>query len=114
MPPLGTEIKASGIVGHMLLHQHGSDAFVEGLIAPSDSAWAEGVRPFTEHTLRDDDGPVGLRKQLLAAEAALATHAARAAKAQGSRDREEAYGRMLATCGGCHSQVARHAAPDRH
>ena len=57
MPPLNTDIKVGGIVGHMLLHQHGSDALVEGLVAPSDSAWAEGVRTFATQKLDSADAP---------------------------------------------------------
>ena len=33
IPSLDTDIKVGGLVGHMLLHQHGSDAFMEGLVA---------------------------------------------------------------------------------
>ena len=57
MPSLNTDIKVGGLVGHMLLHQHGSDALVEGLVAPSDSAWTEGVRTFATQKLDSADAP---------------------------------------------------------
>ena len=114
MPPLSTDINVGGLVGHMLLHQHGSDAFVEGLVAPSDSAWTEGVRTFATQKLDSAHAPAKFRKQLAAAETTLAELAGQAAKAQGSRDREVAYGNVLATCGACHRMASRSAGPDRH
>ena len=114
MPPLNTDIKVGGIVGHMLLHQHGSDALVEGLVAPSDSAWTEGVRTFATQKLDSADAPRKFRKELAAAEAQLAELAGQAAQAQGSRDREVVYGKVLATCGACHGMVSHSAGPDRH
>jgi hypothetical protein len=114
MPPLNTEIKVGGLVGHMLLHQHGSDALVEGLVAPSDSAWTEGVRTFTAQKLDPAHAPGKFRKELTAAETTLAELAGQAAQAQGSRDREVAYGKVLATCGTCHRKVSGSAGPDRH
>jgi cytochrome c553 len=114
MPPLSTDIKVGGLVGHMLLHQHGSDALVEGLVAPSDSAWTEGVRTFATQKLDSAHAPAKYRKELAAAETTLAELAGQAAQAQGSRDREVAYGKVLATCGACHSMVSHFAGPDRH
>ena len=114
MPPLSTDIKVGGLVGHMLLHQHGSDALVEGLVAPSDSAWTEGVRTFATQKLDSAHAPAKFRKELAAAEATLAELAGQAAQAKGSRDREVAYGKVLATCGACHGMVSHSAGPDRH
>ena len=114
MPPLSTDIKVGGLVGHMLLHQHGSDAFVEGLVAPSDAAWTEGVRTFATQKLDAADARGEFRQQLAAAEARLAELAGQAAQAKGSRDREVAYGKVLATCGACHGMVSHSAGPDRH
>ena len=53
------------------------------------------------------------RKELAAAETRLAELAGQAAQAQGSRDREVAYGKVLATCGACHRMVSSSAGPDR-
>ena len=111
MPPLSTDIKVGGVVGHMLLHQHGSDAFVEGLVGPSDSAWTEGVRTFATQKLDPAHAPARFRKQLVAAETTLAGLAEQAAQARGSRDREVAYGKVLATCGACHRMVSNFAGP---
>ena len=113
MPAIGTTIKVGGLVGHMLLHQHGSDALVEGLVAPSDSAWVEGVRTFAAPKLEPSAAPGKLRKQVAEGEATLAQLAGEAAQAQRTRDREVVYGRMLTTCGECHRTVSRHAGPDR-
>lgn len=113
MPPLVTDRKVDGLVGHMLLHQHGLDAFLEGLVAPSDSAWAEGARAFTAGRLDVEHAPGKFRKELTAAESRLAELAGQAAHAQPGRDRELAYGRVLATCGSCHSMVSRSAGPER-
>ena len=113
MPPLHTDINVGGLVGHMLLHQHGSDALVEGLVAPSDSAWTEGVRTFATHKPDSAAAPAKFRTQLAVAETRLAELAGQAAQAQGSHNREVAYGKVLATCGTCHSMVSRSAGPDR-
>jgi hypothetical protein len=114
MPPLSTDIKVGGFVGHMLLHQHGSDALVEGLVAPSDSAWTEGVRTFATQKLDTAHAPAKFRKEFAAAEARLAELAGQAAQAKLSRDREVAYGKVLSTCGACHRMVSHSAGPDRH
>lgn len=113
MPPVNTDITVGGLVGHMLLHQHGSDALLEGLVAPSDSAWSEGVRTFTTQKLDPAAAHGKFGKELASAEITLAEAASQAAHAQRIRDREVAYGRVLATCGACHSKVSRYAGPDR-
>ena len=100
-----------GLVGHMLMHQRGADALVEGLVAPSDSSWGEGVRTFAAPKLEAGEAPRRLRSRMERAESALAQYAGEAAQAHRSRDREAVYAKMLATCGGCHSSHARHAGP---
>ena len=111
--PAGEAITVGGLAGHMQLHQHGSDALIEGLVAPSDAAWAEGVRTFAAPKLDQHDAPGGLRKEMSAGETALAQLAGEAAQARRGRDRETVYGKMLATCGECHRTVSRHAGPRR-
>ena len=111
--PAGDAITTGGLAGHMQLHQHGSDALIEGLVAPSDAAWAEGVRTFAAPSLAEHEAPGDLRKEMSAGEAKLSQLAGEAAQARRSRDRETAYGRILATCGECHRTVSRHARPGR-
>lgn len=111
--PAGPEAKVGGLVGHMLLHQHGADALVEGLVAPSETAWVEGVRTFAAPKLESNEVPGKMRKQMSHGETELAQLAGRAAQATRSRDREAVYGKMLAVCGDCHRTQSRHAGPDR-
>lgn len=111
--PTGKDIKVGGLVGHMLLHQHGSDALIEGLVGPSDSQWGEGVRTFASPKIADEMVPGRLTRKMRESETALAVLAGRAAQAHRTRDRVEIYGQILATCGNCHSTQARHAGPDR-
>jgi hypothetical protein len=111
--PPSAEIKVGGLVGHMLLHQHGADAFVEGLVAPSDTAWGEGVRTFASPKLDADEVHSSLRSRMGRSETDIAQLAGRAAQAHRTRDREGLYGKLLATCGDCHATQARHAGPDR-
>ncbi len=105
------EIKVGGLVGHMLLHQHGSDAMIEGLVAPSDSQWGEGVRTFASPKLEAEHAPGKLRHKMEDAESAIAGLAGRAAQAHRTRDRAEIYGEILATCGDCHKASGRTAGP---
>ena len=111
--PGGTDVTVGGLVGHMLLHQHGSDALIEGLVAPSDAQWGEGVRTFASPKLESAEVPSRFRGRMRDGESALAVLAGHAAQAQRTRDRAENYGRILATCGTCHHSVGGHAGPQR-
>lgn len=113
MIPSGKDIKVGGLVGHMLLHQHGTDALIEGLVGPSESQWGEGVRTFASPKLSDEAVPGRLARQMRDSETALAVLAGRAAQAHRTRDRAEIYGRILATCGDCHKTQGKYAGPDR-
>lgn len=109
--PTRQDIKVGGLVGHMLLHQYGSDALIEGLVGPSDAQWGEGVRTFASPKLGDDAVPGRLAKRMREGETALAVLAGHAAQAHRTRERVDIYGRMLATCGECHRTQGRHAGP---
>lgn len=111
--PGSGDIKVGGFVGHMLLHQHGLDALLEGLVAPSDAQWGEGVRTFASPRIEREHVPGSLRRKMDAGETALATLAGHAAQADRTRERAEIYGRILATCGTCHGSTATFAGPDR-
>lgn len=111
--PASQDVKVGGLVGHMLLHQHGSDALIEGLVAPSETQWVEGVRTFASPKLESSEAPGRVRSQMRDGEAAIAVLAGHAAQAQRTRDRAEIYGRLLAACGTCHQSVGGHAGPRR-
>lgn len=112
--PVGTDIKVGGLVGHMLLHQKGADDLLEGLIAPSDAQWVEGVRIFASPKLDPHGVPGRTRKAIDHGETELALLAGHAAPAQRTRDRVEIYAKVIATCGNCHRTHAKFAGPDRH
>lgn len=109
MPP--ADVKVGGLVGHMLLHQRGVDALLEGLVAPSDTQWGEGVRTFAAPKLDRSEVPGRMRRTFDHGETELAVLAGRMAQAHRTRDREALYGQVLATCGTCHQKLARHAGP---
>ena len=50
--PAAKDVQVGGLVGHMLLHQKGVDDLLEGLVAPSDTQWVEGVRIFASPEAR--------------------------------------------------------------
>jgi len=109
--PASKDVSVGGLVGHMLLHQHGADALVEGLVGPSESQWVEGVRTFASPKLESDQIPGKIKGKMSDGETALAGLAGRAAQAHRTRDRAEIYGRILATCGDCHKSYGRTAGP---
>jgi len=109
--PASKDVSVGGLVGHMLLHQHGADALVEGLVGPSESQWVEGVRTFASPKLESDHIPGKIKGKMSDGETALAGLAGRAAQAHRTRDRAEVYGRILATCGDCHKSYGRTAGP---
>lgn len=110
--PPGKDVRVGGLVGHMLLHQHGSDALVEGLVAPSEAQWVEGVRTFASPKLEPAEVPGKLKGRMSEGETAIALLAGRAAQAHRTRDRVQIYGEMLVTCGNCHRTYGRHAGPE--
>lgn len=109
MPPADVEV--GGLVGHMVLHQRGIDALLEGLVAPSDAQWGEGVRTFAAPKLDRTEVPARMRSTFDRGESDLAVLAGRMAQAHRTRDREALYGHVLATCGTCHQKLARHGGP---
>jgi cytochrome c553 len=111
--PVGTDVKVGGLVGHMLLHQKGADNLLEGLVAPSDAQWVEGVRIFASPKFDPRGMPGKTRKAIEHGETELAVLAGHAAPAQRTRDRVDVYGKVIATCGNCHRQHARFGGPDR-
>lgn len=111
--PPASEVNVGGVVGHMLMHQRGTDALVEGLVAPSESQWVEGVRAFAAPKLEASEVPGRMRKTFDHGETDLAVLAGHMAQAHRTRDREELYGKVIGTCGSCHQKLARHGGPSR-
>ena len=85
--PVGKDIQVGGLVGHMLLHQKGVDDLLEGLVAPSDAQWVEGVRIFASPKFDPHGMPGKMRKAIDHGETELAVLAGHAAPAQRTRDR---------------------------
>ncbi len=94
-------------VPHMLGHLWGADRMWEGLIVPSDVAWANGVAPLagdplqpeslSDHTeYADDLQALAIRVHELAA-------AGR--DAEGQEARAAIYGEFIATCAECHQML---------
>ena len=112
--PAGKDVQVGGLVGHMLLHQKGVDDLLEGLVAPSDAQWVEGVRIFASPKFDPHGVPGKVRPAIDQGETALAVLAGHAAPAQRTRDRVDIYGEVIATCGKCHRTHGKFAGPDRH
>ena len=111
--PIGKDSQVGGLVGHMLLHQKGADNLLEGLVAPSDAQWVEGVRIFASPKFDPRGLPGQTKKAIELAETELAVLAGHAAPAQRTRDRVDIYGKVIATCGNCHRTLGKFAGPDR-
>jgi len=105
---LGSEVPQDpATVPHMLGHLWGADRMWEGLIVPSDVAWANGVAPLAGDPLQpeslsdhaeyaDDLQTLAIRVHELAA-------AGRAA--EGQEARAAIYGEFIATCAECHGML---------
>lgn len=89
----------------MRRHAWAFDRLWEGLVLPSDRAWAAGAAAFVAlpecpqpPTEERDDGAVRRARE------ALQTLEQRAREAQTPEQRVQVYGAMLPTCSGCHAQ----------
>lgn len=111
--PASPDERVGGVVGHMLLHQRGADALLEGLVAPSESQWVEGVRAFAAPRVARNEVPGRMRRSFDHGETELASLAGHMAQAHRTRDRESLYGKVIATCGSCHQQLAPRGGPRR-
>ena len=112
--PAASDSQVGGLVGHMLLHQKGLDNLLEGLVAPSDAQWVEGVRIFAGPKFDPHGMPGKTRKAIEYGETELAVLAGHAAPAERTRDRVDIYARVVATCGNCHRTHGKFAGPNRH
>ncbi len=97
-----------GAAAHMRRHLWAADRFWEGLIVPSDDAWARGAEALATAALRPEtltpDLPVYPRVEALAQRVhALAEEGSRTAD---TGARIDIYAGMLATCARCHRLLA--------
>jgi len=91
----------------MIWHQWAADRMRDGLIGPSDSAWASGSVALASDPIYQAD--VGVRTGRFAQMQDMATRTvALGRRAAGLRDgfeRAAAYGEFLASCAACHRTV---------
>ncbi len=97
-----------GATAHMRRHLWAADRLWEGLIVPSDDAWASGIEALTTAALRPEtlspDLPLYPRVEAL-------EHRVHALAEEGSRTadtgaRIDIYAGLLATCARCHGLLA--------
>ncbi len=92
---------------HMLRHQWAADRMWEGLVGPSEPAWARGIdamleAPLTPHELKGGgDQPEKIRNM------AKRVHqlAGNGMMATGGNEKAEIYGEFLANCANCHTAL---------
>ncbi len=93
-----------GAIGHMLRHLWAADRLWEGLVVPSDEAWAQGAAALADAALRPEalspDVPLYPRIEALA----LRVHslAGEGKTAVDTGLRIDIYAGLLATCARCH------------
>ena len=96
---------------HMQRHQWAMDRLWEGLIGPSDAAWARGTAMLAEEALHATE----VSANATAAEAEELENIAREVHELGRagagltspNDRSPVYGRILGLCAECHTRVGR-------
>ena len=129
LPEVPQPAQGGGLVDAMHGHQWAVDRMWEGIIVPSDEPWIRGTTMFValpgcQAALEAEPGARSRPRQATAEAGgderrALCSHAqslARRGMVTESREgRAAIYGRLLATCAGCHAsaKVASPAAPSR-
>jgi hypothetical protein len=96
-----------GTMAHMARHQWAMERLWDGLVTPSDEAWAAGCEvladaPLAASSFADDPR---LREELGAEAARVHALGAQGAEAADLSARGQLYGQLLATCAPCHSRV---------
>ena len=112
VPP---RLAASGVVGHMLAHQHAADQMLQGLVAPSDALWREGAAGLSTPPLDDDavPGDAKLKGEARASERRIHVLAVQARRAEAPAARAVFYGQILARCADCHAAHPKVWGPSR-
>ncbi len=88
----------AGVVAHMLRHQWAAERLWEGLVGPSDEAWARGVAALSEAPLQPTESP----EEVETLASRVHELGARAGEVTGFIDRAKVYGDLLTTCAQCH------------
>jgi cytochrome c553 len=94
-------------VPHMLGHLWGADRMWEGLIVPSDVAWANGVAPLAGDPLQPENLSDHAESSDDVRALAIRVHelAAAGREAEGQEARAAIYGEFIATCAACHQML---------
>jgi cytochrome c553 len=101
VPPLDSE--SQQLAAQMREHQWATQLLWDGVTGPSGYAWERGaVELAATRIFADGDVPDAPDDSLLAREAELRGLGKEAIATVSLADRASLYGRMLATCGGCH------------
>lgn len=96
-----------GTEAHMARHLWAMERLWDGLVTPSDAAWAAGAGVLADEPLAGSsfsDNPQ-LQAELAELAGRIHTLGAEAATAAELGTRGELYGQMLATCAPCHTRV---------
>jgi mono/diheme cytochrome c family protein len=91
-------------LAHMSRHLWAVDRMWAGLVGPSEVAWAEGLESLQDDPLQAEELPGGTAREDDVEEMAEQLHreAYYAKQAADWSSRTDAYGRILASCAGCH------------
>ncbi|HMR05407.1 MAG TPA: hypothetical protein PKA88_06505 [Polyangiaceae bacterium] len=97
----------------MLHHQWATERLWEGVTGPWDDAWLRGAQAIAKaDVFRPEAGAVS--DELRRKEAELRALGAEAGKASGLVARATTYGKILATCAACHTQVGVNMKPAKN
>jgi len=90
----------SELASTMVRHIQGADRLWEGLIGPSEAAWSAGAALLAEGSVdREFRGDARGRESMIVDVFRLGREAQ---DADGLEERADVFGRILATCSGCH------------
>jgi len=106
-PATDERVAASGTRPHMLRHQWAVQQMWDGLIGPSEERWKAGVGELAEAPLGQDEVFSNATAAASIVKRAEDVHAlgAEGGKVTSWPDRAAVYGRLLATCAGCHAAI---------
>ena len=108
-PPQWTDMQS-----HMQRHQWAMDRLWEGLIGPSDAAWARGIRMLAEAPLKGTENTWGEEEDHGGDALARQVHELGmvAATALTPEARSTVYGEIIGTCAACHTRTGGGPRPD--
>lgn len=108
-PPATKPTPRSRTMAHMLAHQHAVNLLYQGLVGPSDEAWAEGANALKAAPLSAAATPKPPKPSPEAAKAEADTHALadKAAAAKDPKERSGIYAELVSGCASCHALYGR-------